>query len=222
MEESKNLMLDIFLSLAFTGRDELPENKSSYAGYLYKWLELIEMCRVTGGGLVMTEDQQVKRISAVLADKDLSDAKTMIDNIKGSSCYFIEEFRCRRKVMTINPITATIFFDEKDQPVFSYNVARDPEKADERDVATVIWLNLMSQLRLEPERLQRCPKCGKYFYQHQRKTQKYCSRSCSDMGRSGRMFQFEIDSDDPSFEGRSYEKECPPRDPLYDGADENR
>lgn len=222
MEELNNPLLDGFLELAFASEQEMPESKSFYAAFLYKWLELIEMCRVMSGGLVMTEDLQQVRVAAALANKDLSAAKTMVHYVRQATLCAVERFRNRETILTAWPVVASICFDEKGQMMFRFSVASSPEIADELAVTNALFLNLVGQLHLDPDRLQRCPKCGRFFYQYQRKSQKYCSRACSDMGRSGKLFQFTADSHDPSMEGRSYENECPPRNPLYDGAKENK
>lgn len=222
MKEINNPMLEGFLELAFVSEQEMPESKSIYAAFLYKWLELIEMCRLTGGGLVMTEDQQQARVAIALTDKDISIAKKMVYHVRQATLIAVERFMNRERILTAYPVKTSIAFDEKDQMMFCFSVASPSETADELAVTNALFLNLVGQLHLEPERLQRCPKCGKFFYQYQRKSQKYCSRSCSDMGRSGKLFQFAADSHDPSMEGRSYENECPPRNPLCDGAKEKK
>ena len=48
-------------------------------------------------------------------------------------------------------------------------------------------INLRMKDHFHITRLKECAKCGKHFYQHYRKNQKFCSKSCSDMGRRGTM-----------------------------------
>ncbi len=52
----------------------------------------------------------------------------------------------------------------------------------------MVYLNILAQQHINSNRFKRCPKCGNFFYQHNRKNQKYCHRICSDTGRTGRMF----------------------------------
>jgi hypothetical protein len=52
------------------------------------------------------------------------------------------------------------------------------------DMITFVLLNIHT----EPKRFKVCPHCGKIFYQHGRKSQKYCSKFCSDRGRSGKQY----------------------------------
>ena len=83
-------------------------------------------------------------------------------------------------------MVVTIAFDSEDRMVFHFGLATEKGKTDEFGVVLTIFLNLVGHMQLEPERFRICPKCGKHFYQYQRKSQKYCSKSCSDMGRSGK------------------------------------
>ncbi|WP_163336119.1 hypothetical protein [Desulfopila sp. IMCC35008] len=181
-------MLEIFLELASTKITEKDSTKSQYAGPLYRWLELIESCRLMGGGLVLAEEEQQHKVTSALTESDTRQAQTLLENIQKASLGAIETFKKREKLTSVYPVIATIGFDSEDRMVFHYSLAVPKGKADEMGVTLTIFLNLIGQMNLEPERFQICPKCGKYFYQYQRKSQKYCSRSCSDMGRSGKMY----------------------------------
>lgn len=48
----------------------------------------------------------------------------------------------------------------------------------------IIILNLIAQKEFEVNRIKNCAKCGIFFYQHNRKSQKFCTRRCSDSGRT--------------------------------------
>ncbi len=181
-------MLDIFLELASTKIGEEPASKSEYAGPLYKWLELIESCRVTMGGLALDEEEQQQNVARVLADSDVKMADSLLRSIQNTSLGAIDAFKNRRRLTPAFPVIVTIDFDNEDRMVFRYGMALSGVAASEKGVTLIVFFNLIGHMRLEPERFQICPKCGKHFYQYQRKSQKYCSRSCSDMGRSGKMY----------------------------------
>lgn len=181
-------MLEIFLEMASVQVAEEPASKSQYAGPLYRWLELIESCRLMGGGLVLAEEEQQRKVTNVLNDDNKKKAQTLLQNIQKASLGAIETFKKRARLTSAYPVIATIGFDSKDRMVFNYSLSVSNGMADEFGVTLTVFLNLIGQMNLEPERFQECPKCGKQFYQYQRKSQKYCSRSCSDMGRSGKMY----------------------------------
>ncbi len=187
MDINQKNILDIFLELASTKIDNKASGPSVYAGALYKWLELIKACRLMCGGVILCQEEQQQKVAAVL-NKDAKQAKLMLQDIQKAICGAIDKFKKRESLEPAYPMIARIDFDSENQMVFHFGLATEKGKTSEFGVVLTIFLNLVGHMLLEPERFQICPKCGKHFYQYQRKSQKYCSRSCSDMGRSGKSF----------------------------------
>ncbi|MBM9604216.1 hypothetical protein [Desulfopila inferna] len=192
MKESDKEPLDIFLELAFMAEQETPENKSSFAAFLYKWLELMESCNVIGEGLVLTQKEQSERVAAALADKDLTNAKKMIHSIKQATTNAVRGVMDKQCDGLEYPVKAMLDYDNNGEIVFRFNVNIQDKRREEHDVTSTIFLNLISYLHLEQSRFRRCPKCGKFFYQYQHRRQKFCSKICSDTGRKGKMYNTPI------------------------------
>ena len=188
MNINQKSTLDIFLELASMKIENEASGPSVYAGGLYKWLELIKSCRLMCGGVSLRQEEQQQKVARVL-NKDTKQAKLMLQNIQKCIVGAIGTFKKREAVTPAYPMIATIDFDSEDRMVFHFGLlATTKAKTDEFGVVLTIFMNLIGHMHLEPERFRICPKCGKHFYQYQRKSQKYCSKSCSDMGRSGKSF----------------------------------
>lgn len=187
LDKTSETTLDIFLELASMNIEDKASGPSVYAGSLYKWLELIESCRVMCGGVILGQEEQHQKVTGVLA-KDANSSKKMLQNIQKGVLGAVETFKKREQLTPAHPVLATICFDSQNQVVFHYGLSLKNQGHSEIEVSLTIFLNLVGHMLLEPERFRICPKCGKHFYQYQRKSQKYCSGSCSDMGRSGKSF----------------------------------
>ena len=196
MEEYRDRSLDLFLDLAFDAEKGLPQDKPSCASFLYKWLGIIESCRQVGGGLILGEPWPQQAVQTVLADIDLMRTWTLVGNIRQALLNVVLGMLSRQIVNVPTPTVTKITFDERDKMVFRFDVAIGstipgyPQQLPVEYVITLtIFLNLVSYLHLEEDRFQRCPRCGRFFYQYGRKSQKFCSRQCSDLGRTGVSYQ---------------------------------
>jgi hypothetical protein len=188
--------LDIFFELAFLAEQKVENTKSAYAGFLYKWIELIESFQVGDNEKQMAQDVsssldrelQAQKVSSYLADKNPSGARNMVADVGDTALQLINE--TLNYDVQFNPSAfETIIYpyvDEKGNTTFKFKF---PTEASPGTITGLIYYNLLSSLKLEIRRFQKCPKCGKFFYQYQRKNQKYCSRECSETGRTGRMYQ---------------------------------
>lgn len=188
--------LEIFFELAFLAEQKVEDSKSAYAGFLYKWIELIESFQVGDNRKQMAQDVssslnrelQAQKVNNNLTDTDPSGAKNMVTDIGNTALQLINE--TLNYDVQLNPsafeTVVYAYVDEKGNTTFKF---RFPEDATPKTITGIIFLNLLSSFKLEIRRFQKCPKCGKFFYQYQRKNQKYCSRECSETGRTGRMYK---------------------------------
>lgn len=190
---NKQYVVDNFLEFASFNVDDMGTNKSQFAEPLYRWLELIESCRLLWGGLPMTDDEQQQKVSKVLGEKDGKEAQQMVKKIHKAALISVESFKSRTMINPAWYVMPAMRFDDKGEQVYSFSlVTINDMPPDEFAVTYVVFFNFVNYFRLEPERFQRCAKCGKHFYQHYRKNQIFCSKSCSDMGRRGKMFSLPI------------------------------
>lgn len=189
MRNKNNHVVDSFLEFASLDMDDMGINKSQFAEPLYRWLELIESCRLLWKGLPMTDEEQQQKVSKVLAKKDSNEAQKMVKNIHKAAQTSVESFKLREMINPASCVMPTMRFDDKGEQVYSFGlVTINDLPPDEFAVTYVVFFNFVNYFRLKPERFQRCAKCGKHYYQHYRKNQIFCSKSCSDMGRRGKMY----------------------------------
>lgn len=187
LDKASETTLDIFLELASMTIEDEASGPSVYAGSLYKWLELIKSCRLMCDGVILPLEEQQGKVTGAL-NKDATQAKSMLQDIQKGICGAIDTFKKRKALTPAYLMMVTIDFDKEDRIVFRYGLPKEENKTSEFAVVLAIFMNLVGHMLLEPGRFRICPKCGKHFYQYQRKSQKYCSGSCSDMGRSGKSF----------------------------------
>ena len=191
--------LELFFELAFLAEQKVENSKSAHAGFLYKWIELIESFQVGDDKKQMAQDvsrsldkeKQAQQVNLVLANQDPSDAVNMVADIGDTALQLINE-TLNYDVQFVPSAFETVVYayvDEKGNTTFKFKF---PEDATPKTITGIIYLNLLSSQKLEIRRFQKCPKCGKFFYQYQRKNQKYCSRVCSETGRTGKMYKLPI------------------------------
>jgi hypothetical protein len=199
--------LELFFDLAFMAEQRVEHNKSAYAGFLYKWLELLESFKNEGyeqiiniGRLnpeklpewykekTLDTEKQLGIINKNLGKQDLSEAQKMTTDIAKTALQLVTEAR-NYDIHFMPSSFETIVYpsiDEKGNTTFKFKF---PDNADPATITGIVFQNLLSIDKLEVKRFQKCPKCGKFFYQYQRKNQKYCSRECTETGRTGRMYK---------------------------------
>ena len=178
--------LNLFLEIASMKIENEASGPSVYASQLYKWLELIDACNVMVGGMPLSQDKQHQTVSKALGG-DSKKAKALLESIQKNTLACIDSFKSNETITLVYPVLPSIKYDKDGTRFFHYGVSATGSP-NTQEVNWVIFLNLVGHMLLEPDRFRVCPKCGKHFYQYQRKSQKYCSRSCSDMGRSGKSY----------------------------------
>lgn len=57
---------------------------------------------------------------------------------------------------------------------------------EEKKLLDIIFMDLVRELDLRPERFHRCTRCNNYFYQFSAKERKYCSLSCGNIKRQAK------------------------------------
>jgi hypothetical protein len=60
---------------------------------------------------------------------------------------------------------------------------------EEKKILDIIFMDLVRELDLLPERFHKCPRCDNYFYQNTEKEKKYCSIKCSNAERQAKYIK---------------------------------
>ncbi len=181
--------IDNFLGFATLTFEESSQGRQEYAQHLYKWLDLVESCRLLGSGVVLAEKEYQKLISVVLSEKEGNKALTTLQDIKEATLQCVDIIKNHQELTIFgSALLPKMQFDDNSNIVFTFSFANPNENLpDVKTFTRILFINMVSYYRLEPERFEVCTKCGKNFYQHLRKNQKFCSKSCSDKGRRGKM-----------------------------------
>ncbi len=192
LSEKERASLEIFLELAFWAEQVTPEIKSSYAAFLYRWLELLEACQFIGEGLVLDNITQKERVEAALSSENLKDAKELVKYVKIAALNAVRGVIDQRCDSLEYEVKAMLDYDQNGEIVFRFNVDTSGKLPTPYNITSTAFLNLISYLHLEQSRFKKCPKCGKFFYQYNRKSKKFCSPICSDTGRAGKRYDTPI------------------------------
>lgn len=175
-------VLDIFLEIANWKIEEKSSGPSVYAGQLYRYVEFLQACQ-TSFEMELTTDEQQKNITKWLSGNDAV-SRQFLKDIKKNVTNIIDDFHELKNLQADNPINVSIVYGTGNpEPLFRFSI--NTNKPDDSEILLIAFLNLVAGLKLEPDRFQTCPKCTKRFYQANRKSMKYCSKACSNSGRSG-------------------------------------
>lgn len=183
--------LDLFFEIANLKVAEIGEGVSVYAGPLFRLVEMLATCEAECK--VNLNKEAAQKVIVELLSDEIKSMK-LLEELQKEAVRLITAFRDHKTISADLAVNFELVFPDTTAPaVFHFSVQNKAENKP-KALLRAGFLNLVGFMGLEPDRFQNCDVCSNHFYQELRKSQIYCSLSCSNKARNLKVFKERTES----------------------------